>query len=86
MTMRPLNCQRCGIGVLVEKFSPVHTSIQWTSDAAGCPVISAGNHGVGDQGRGCGELRRSINNAVNDGALTETRIELPTDSTIPRLH
>src|SRR5579875_1608216 len=32
--LRELTCERCGAEVTVTKFSPQHTSVQWTSDAA----------------------------------------------------
>lgn len=86
MTMRPLACERCGNRVLVEKFSPVHTAVQWTSDARACPAISARNHGIGDRERECEALRRSIDRAVREHELSESRLELPRGEAIPRLH
>ncbi|MEV0043989.1 hypothetical protein AB0H60_10975 [Nocardia rhamnosiphila] len=86
MTMRPLACERCGNRVLVEKFSPVHTAVQWTSDARECPVISARSLGVGDRERECEALHRSIDRAVREHELYESHIELPHDEAIPRLH
>ncbi|MGW5075078.1 hypothetical protein [Rhodococcus sp. NPDC004095] len=86
MTMQALNCETCGRGVLVEKFSPAHTSIQWTSDASGCPLIAAGTHSLGDRDRGCGALRRTIDRAVARHGLGESRIELPSGPDLPRLH
>ncbi|MGV9709054.1 hypothetical protein ACWDTI_00105 [Gordonia sp. NPDC003424] len=86
MTMRPLECEQCGRRVQVEKFSAVHTSIQWMSDAAECPLIAAGHHGLGDAARECPALRRSIDHAVRDELLPDSRIELPVGARIPRLH
>lgn len=86
MTLRPLDCERCGQRVLIEKFSPAHISVQWTGDAAGCPVIAARNRDVGHQERGCDALHRSIDRAVREHALPESRLELPTGDAIPRLH
>jgi hypothetical protein len=86
MTMRPLDCERCGRRVLIEKFSPAHTSVQWTEDAGRCPVIATQNRGVGHQERGCEALHRTIDRAVREHALPESRIELPTGDAIPRLH
>ncbi|MFI9411297.1 hypothetical protein [Nocardia gamkensis] len=86
MTMRPIDCERCGQRVLIEKFSPAHTSVQWTGDAGRCPVIAAQNRGVGHQERGCDVLHRTIDRAVREQALPESRIELPTGDAIPRLH
>lgn len=86
MTMRPLACERCGNRVLVEKFSPIHTAVQWPSDARECPVISARSLGVGDRKRECEALHPSIDRAVREHELYESRIELPHDEAIPRLH
>ncbi|WP_431876605.1 hypothetical protein [Amycolatopsis sacchari] len=39
--LRPHTCSDCGTCVLVKKNSWKHTSIQWTTDAAGsCPVFA----------------------------------------------
>ncbi len=84
--MRPLACEKCGTRVLVEKFSPVHTAVQWTADARECPVISARRLGIGERERGCEALHRSIDHAVREHELYESRIELPRDDAIPRLH
>ncbi len=86
MTMRPVDCERCGRRVLVEKFSPVHTAVQWTSDAGECPVIATRDRGIGDRERGCEVLHRSIDRAVREHELLESRIELPSGDAIPRLH
>lgn len=86
MTMQPLNCETCGRGVLVEKFSPAHTSIQWRSDASGCPLIAEAPHAFGDHQRACSALRRTIDRAVVRHELGESRIELPTGPDLPRLH
>ncbi|MFD4407500.1 hypothetical protein ACFWPH_32505 [Nocardia sp. NPDC058499] len=86
MTMRPLACERCGNRVLVEKFSPVHTAVQWTSDPRECPVIAARRLGIGDRKRECEALHRSIDRAVRENELPESRIELPRGEAIPRLH
>lgn len=86
MAMQPLNCDTCGRGILVEKFSAAHTSIQWLSDAAECPMIAAGDHGYGDVARTCVALRRTIDNAVANHDITESQIELPVGAAIPRLH
>ncbi|WP_280491495.1 hypothetical protein [Nocardia asiatica] len=86
MTLRPLDCERCGQRVLIEKFSPAHTSVQWIGDAGRCPVIAGQNRGVGHQERGCDALHRSIDRAVRAHELPESRIQLPTGDAIPRLH
>ncbi|RZQ63146.1 hypothetical protein [Amycolatopsis suaedae] len=38
--LRPLACDACGTKVLVKKNSPQHTSIQWTTTSASCPVLA----------------------------------------------
>ncbi|MFD4407749.1 hypothetical protein ACFWPH_33795 [Nocardia sp. NPDC058499] len=86
MTMRLLACERCGQRVLIEKFSAAHTSVQWTGDASRCPVITARGRGMGHQERGCEVLHRTIDRAVREQRVPESRIELPIGDAIPRLH
>jgi hypothetical protein len=86
MSLQPLSCESCGRRVLVEKFSPAHTSIQWVSDSSGCPLIAATTNEVGHPRRSCPALRTTIDNAVRDDELTESQIELPVGASIPRLH
>ena len=68
----PVECGRCGAAVLAAKFSPQHTSVQWTAAAvAACTEFSA----AAVLGRpsalveGCGSLRDSIDAAVASGRL-----------------
>nr|WP_237727093.1 hypothetical protein [Rhodococcus jostii] len=82
--MQPLNCRTCGLAVMVEKFSNAHTSIQWLADASTCPVVSMRGHLPADDDC-CPELRQSIDSAVRENTLTESRIELPTGTAIPRM-
>lgn len=70
----------------MEKYSEAHTSIQWVGGTADCPVINADDRRPGDPGRECTALRASIDRAVADGEITVSHIELPTGSSIPRLH
>jgi hypothetical protein len=86
MTMQPVSCGECGRGVLVEKFSEAHTSIQWQSSASDCPLIWAADRVLGDNGRSCTSLRKSIDSAVREHRIVESTIELPTGPSIPRLH
>ena len=86
MTMQPLQCETCGRRVLVEKFSAAHTSIQWTSDATECPPVGTARDLVGSQVMRCDALNKSIDRAVARGEIRESRIDLPADSDIPRLH
>ena len=68
----PVECGRCGAGVLAAKFSPQHTSVQWSAEAVrACSEFSA----AVSLGRpsalvqGCGSLRDSIDAAVMAGRL-----------------
>ena len=67
-----VECGRCGAGVLAAKFSPQHTSVQWSAEAVrACSEFSA----AVSLGRpsalvqGCGSLRDSIDAAVTAGRL-----------------
>jgi len=67
-----VECGRCGAGVLAAKFSPQHTSVQWTAasvrDCAEFSVAAA----LGRPSalvEGCGSLRDSIDAAVAAGRL-----------------
>ena len=68
----PVECERCGARVLAAKFSPQHTSVQWTGAAVrACAEFSV----AAALGRasalvpGCDSLRDSIDVAVKDGRL-----------------
>ena len=69
---RPVECARCGGCVEVVKFSPRHTSVQWTAAAArGCAEFRAR---AADGTRsalveGCASLRDSIDAAMAAGRL-----------------
>jgi hypothetical protein len=67
-----LACDRCGAAVLVAKFSPEHTSVQWSqASVAACAEFGARS------ARGeptalidtCASLRSSIDRAVRRGRL-----------------
>jgi len=67
-----VECGRCGAGVLAAKFSPQHTSVQWTDAAVrACVEFMA----FAELGRasalveGCGSLRDSIDAAAKAGRL-----------------
>jgi hypothetical protein len=68
-----VGCARCGAAVQVAKFSPQHTSVQWTAAAAGsCAEFGAAWAAAGsDAGpiQSCGALRDSIDAAVTAGTL-----------------
>ena len=70
--LQPVRCARCGAVVLVAKFSPQHTSVQWTAAAtAGCAEFGARTAAGAWSGpiEGCGALRDSIDAAVASGRL-----------------
>lgn len=78
--MRAIACHDCGTRVLVEKFSPAHTSVQWTSDATtSCPEFAGWvATGAGSAvPRTCGALRDSIDRAVAAGEVAITTRDMP---------
>jgi len=65
----PVECARCGAAVLAVKFSPQHTSVQWTAAAARtCWEFSAADR-PSPLVEGCASLRDSIDRAVTAGWL-----------------
>ena len=63
----PVECGRCGAGVLAAKFSPQHTSVQWSAAAVReCAEFSGRPSALV---AGCGSLRDSIDAAVAAGRL-----------------
>jgi hypothetical protein len=67
-----VECGRCGARVLAAKFSPQHTSVQWTEAAVGACAEFAVATALGRPSAlvaGCGSLRDSIEAAVKDGRL-----------------
>ena len=72
-SVQPVRCARCGAAVQVAKFSPQHTSVQWTAAAAAScaefrAVWAAAASGGGPI-EGCRALRGSIDAAVAAGTL-----------------
>ncbi|MGB3301594.1 hypothetical protein [Gordonia sp. (in: high G+C Gram-positive bacteria)] len=70
--MYEVTCATCSNKVLVEKFSPIHTSIQWTTDArTSCPeFVAAAEQGQDmDSFPGCTALRASIDDQVRTGKI-----------------
>ena len=64
-----VECARCGAAVLAVKFSPQHTSVQWTAAAARtCWEFSAADR-PSPLVEGCASLRDSIDRAVTAGWL-----------------
>ena len=72
-SVQPVRCARCGAVVQVAKFSPQHTSVQWTAaSAASCAEFRAVWAATGSGGgpiEGCRALRDSIDAAVAAGTL-----------------
>ncbi len=65
----PVECARCGATVLAAKFSPEHTSVQWTEAAVrACREFSCAGR-PSALVEGCGSLRDSIDAAVAAGRL-----------------
>ena len=64
-----VECARCGAAVRAVKFSPQHTSVQWTAAA----VRTCWEFGAADRPSalvaGCASLRDSIDGAVVTGRL-----------------
>jgi hypothetical protein len=74
-TLREVACDRCAAVVLVTKFSPQHTSVQWSLEAtAACAEFSA-REAAGERSAlidTCTSLRDSIDRAVAEGRLEVT--------------
>jgi len=67
VSLGPVSCARCGAAVLVAKFSPQHTSVQWSAAAVrACAEFSGRPSALVE---GCASLRDSIDAAVADGRL-----------------
>ncbi|MFI5080877.1 MAG: hypothetical protein ACHQCE_07390 [Streptosporangiales bacterium] len=69
---RRVECDRCAAAVLVVKFSPQHTSVQWSAASVrACAEFSA-RVATGEQSAligTCGSLREAIDRAVSQGRL-----------------
>jgi len=67
-----VECERCAAAVEVAKFSPQHTSVQWSLESVrGCAEFST-RAAAGEQTAlidTCTSLRDSIDRAVRDGRL-----------------
>ena len=67
-----VRCARCGATAGVVKFSPQHTSVQWTAAAAASCAEFGARAAEGTRSalvEGCGALRESIDAAVASGRL-----------------
>jgi len=72
VALGPVSCARCGAAVLVAKFSPQHTSVQWSAAAVrACAEFGAAAAGGRPSAlvEGCASLRDSIDAAVAAGRL-----------------
>ena len=73
--LQEVACDRCAAMVLVAKFSPQHTSVQWSLAAtAACAEFSA-REAAGERSAlidTCASLRDSIDRAVAEGRLEVT--------------
>ncbi len=70
--MQELSCHNCANRVLVEKYSPTHTSIQWLDDAEVACSEFARHAAAGEHSKWiptCTQLRDSIEAAVARGEL-----------------
>jgi hypothetical protein len=64
-----VECGRCGAAVLAAKFSPQHTSVQWTAGAVALCSEFAMARRPSALVEGCGSLRDSIDGAIASGRL-----------------
>jgi hypothetical protein len=69
---RPVECGRCGAVALVAKFSPQHTSVQWSLESVRTCAEFGARTAAGEQTAlidTCASLSDSIEAAVRDGRL-----------------
>ncbi len=79
----PVECGRCGAGVLAAKFSPQHTVVQWSAEAVRACLEFSAAVALGRPSalvEGCGSLRDSIDAAVLAGRL---EVSPPSEVTSP---
>jgi hypothetical protein len=69
---RQVECDRCAAAVMVVKFSPQHTSVQWSAASVrSCAEFSA-RVATGEESAligTCASLRAAIDRAVSQGRL-----------------
>ena len=71
----PVACERCGAVAQVAKFSPQHTSVQWSGEAVRTCAEFSARVVAGEQTAlidTCASLRDSIDRAVLEGRLPIT--------------
>jgi len=69
---RPVECARCGAMVQVAKFSPQHTSVQWSqASVRACAEFTAWVSAGGQSALidSCASMRDSIDRAVLQGSV-----------------
>ena len=67
--LREVTCDRCPAVVRVAKFSPQHTSVQWSGDAMAKCAEFADRGPAGGPARTCASLWETIDRAVREGSL-----------------
>ena len=68
----PVECARCGAAVLAAKFSPQHTSVQWTAASVRACAEFTARAAEGEQSAlidTCPSLRATIDRALTSGDL-----------------
>lgn len=75
--MQPLACHTCDARVSVAKYSPAHTSIQWSAEASRtCREMAAAKAAGGGYLLRCEALDRTVDAAATQGEITmSTRSE-----------
>jgi hypothetical protein len=71
-SFRPVICDRCLAEVLVAKFSPQHTSVQWSPEAVRTCAEFTARSAAGEQTariNSCASLRAAIDQAVLEGRV-----------------
>lgn len=63
--MHAVSCRACAARVLVKKFSPAHTQVQWTETTDVCHELRG--HELRGTVLTCHELRGSIDDSVRAG-------------------
>jgi hypothetical protein len=74
-TVAEMTCDRCGAVVWVTKFSPQHTSVQWSPGATACCAEFSLRASAGERTaliESCSSLRASIGRAVAEGRVEVT--------------
>jgi hypothetical protein len=74
-TLQEMACDRCAALVGVAKFSPQHTSVQWTLAATAACAEFRAREAAGERSAlidTCASLRASLDRAVAEGRLEVT--------------